>query len=118
MLSWLFLSCENDVCIENLVSVGEGFIPDTVKVNEVFEIEIGMVFPSCETFNRVEEERDGNVVKLKLIECLFDDSDAACATTIRYDTLRRNLLFSLPGKYTIIVNDSAIVKEIEAVAGF
>lgn len=92
-------------------------MPDTVKANEEFEAKFAMVFTTlCDKLKRVDEEREGKTVRFDFIKCL--DPDAICATALRYDTLKRNLLFNTPGKYTIIVNDSAHVKEIEVVDSF
>ncbi len=110
------LSCDNSVdpdCNVYRTGIIEVDIPDTVKVNQEYEIEVAYGAPNlCYQFKELTTEVANNNLTISAAICDNSKSDEDCPQSLLYGEETTTVVFKTEGSYSVFINDDSLYKTV------
>ena len=112
----LIVSCTNSVdpdCDIYRNGIIEVDIPDTVKVNQEYEIEVAYGAPNlCYQFKELTTEFSNNNLTISAAICDNSNSDEDCPQSPLYGEETTTVVFKTEGGYSVFINDDSFYKTV------
>jgi hypothetical protein len=116
-LSLLFVvSCSNSLdpdCNDFRDGIIEVDISDTVKVNQVYDVEVTYGAPNlCYKFKELTTSFDNSNLIINAAICNTQKSNEGCPQSPLYGEETTTIVFKREGKFSIVINDDSFYKTV------
>lgn len=88
-------------------------VPDTVKVNKEYNIEITYgTASSCHSLREITDIFTYNSLTINAIICYEQKSGEECMQSPIENTIEKRIVFSKSGSFDVFINDTVFVKQV------
>lgn len=115
---FLVYSCNNGTdfdCINYSTGIIDVEIPDTVNINQEYEVEVSYGAPNlCYEFKELNTKLDNNKLILNAAICKNQKPNTACPQSPLYGEVSTTIVFNRTGDFSIVINDGSLYKTVWA----